>query len=109
MNFLLAEAITKMPRYSKIQLSEGWQAAERGGVWYLQKQRSDGAWQDVSGPFRQRGSAVKRYDRALLTARGAWVDTHTPCEHPHEWRFRPYPGIATFTQCRLCGQDFGKI
>jgi hypothetical protein len=66
-----------MPRYSKSQPGDGWQIAEREDGIFLQRRRADGTWEDVSGPYRQRGSAMDRYrrewHRAVMANRVAGV------------------------------------
>lgn len=53
----------------------GWQVVRRAEGHYLQRQREDGSWIDVAGPYKQRGTALNRYrileSRRILALRKA--------------------------------------
>jgi hypothetical protein len=50
---------TRITRYPPA----GWQVVRREAGHFLQRQREDGTWDDVSGPYRQRGTALAHYRR----------------------------------------------
>lgn len=52
-----------MPRYPARPLPDGWQVARRSEGYYLQRRDDQGKWVDVAGPFKQYGSAYKRWVR----------------------------------------------
>ena len=60
-----------MPRYTAVELPDGWQVAPRpttdsGTSYYLQRRRPDGLWEDVGGPYTRRHSAVQALGRLAI-------------------------------------------
>lgn len=97
-----------MPRYEGRILPAEWQIVRRwladanAERYYLQRLGADGAWRDVSGPYKQRGPAYDYYMRRRMAYLS---DERTAGEpHGHEWR-RIFPGVEFPQRCGVCGLE----
>lgn len=98
-----------MPRYEGRILPAEWQIVRRWSEeanaerYYLQRIGTDGAWRDVSGPYKQRGPAYDYYTRRrmeyLSDQRKALTATGAPC--PHEW----IDHRGGLWRCAICAEE----
>ena len=85
-----------MPRFPAGATRDGWQIVRRDDGYWLQVQIGASTWQDYSGPYRQRGSALERYRRMELYA---LMDARHDPHHVHRF---PAPGTAAPAYERRC-------